>query len=620
MGDFKGSGVILPAIGKAQRPTIRLKHGPVGSAAGSVFFNVLPRVEVVGSAHRAVSSLDCSTGDHPTQAGRRPEQYGNPMTSNFHAQTDLWKEKMGWVHEAQRLHLMGRECEKDLEARLLRCDGSTADYHELAAELKSLWDDTRTDELNRRKSVASLGDQQRKARAAVMKVKSLLSDLQVGRKNVGGLGPGPGLGGAISKCAWEGETYFVEAKQQFNGELEALAHAERTVSRDLEYCVKQLKRTAAVERSAGAAAAAAAAAAGAESEGAAEEQSSRSIVTMEDVDVRRQRREAKRERALHRKLLMEVQEFDDFVSRTGATGGWDHEDHRLFLRILKENRRDYGSCVAQCLEELILHDKDSIIRHWRWQEEYESLLAKKHAAIAKWRAQKEAAIAERRAAALEAASLRKAREEQRRQEMAERSRREETLVQLRLWKEAKAAAEADKRAREEDAEKLAKLRERRREESRRAYAKALVEEFLAKKKAEEEFCKQLSDRLKPLAEKQVTQQDLDRRRKQDESILQRRKGLIEEQNRKAKLREERMKKLQRKMEGGRVQVERDPHRVLKPTKAVKERLREIRQDKEEREKNPVQGNHLCPAVKVLAVKRIHRFSRAIPSWRQVNSR
>ena len=36
-------------------------------------------------------------------------------------------------------------------------------------------------------------------------------------------------------------------------------------------------------------------------------------------------------------LLPEVEEYDEFVGRTGVTGGWDPVDHKRFLRILAEH-------------------------------------------------------------------------------------------------------------------------------------------------------------------------------------------------------------------------------------------------------------------------------------------
>lgn len=48
-------------------------------------------------------------------------------------------------------------------------------------------------------------------------------------------------------------------------------------------------------------------------------------------------------------LLPEVEEYEEFVERTGLMGGWDPVDHKRFLRILAEHgvgfRCLFGVCV-----------------------------------------------------------------------------------------------------------------------------------------------------------------------------------------------------------------------------------------------------------------------------------
>mmetsp|Transcript_14975 Transcript_14975/g.35698 ORF Transcript_14975/g.35698 Transcript_14975/m.35698 type:complete len:475 (+) Transcript_14975:271-1695(+) len=184
-------------------------------------------------------------------------------------------------------------------------------------------------------------------------------------------------------------------------------------------------------------------------------------------------------------LLPEVIMFEEFRAEYGDTGNWHPEEHKEFLRILKSCRYDYGEAVMVCCDRILVgFEREDIIAHARWHQEYSDLEAKKRMAIAEW---KERKALEREAAKASAMPCTTAQEawvdrDKKAKEQAWRLQQKEALSEWREAKRLQAEREAEEAKRREEAALMAQAREL----EERLQTKAVLEEHRLKRQQEQQ--------------------------------------------------------------------------------------------------------------------------------------
>eukprot|EP00899_Mesostigma_viride_P020973 jgi/Mesvir1/28878/Mv17973-RA.1 len=285
----------------------------------------------------------------------------------------------------------------------------------------------------------------------------------------------------------------------------------------------------------------------------------------------------------------------------GVTGGWDEDDHKHFLKLLAGCQNDYADVVDAALAAMSHHDRDDIIAHCRWHAEYEDLLYAKKAAIQRWRAMKQAEREEARNRVVEAESVQVAREAAERKQHEQSQQRLEKKSKVTEWKELK-QAEREKQLQEE-AERLRQQQEwavaerrQRQEEAKLALAHlqwARQQAAAVHQAAQEEAAEQKR------REQAALRKELAKRREKDMELLEQKEA--RERERKAAERE-RLDRLERAVK--KVEVPRDPHRLLRLTEAADHRVRDTE----------AEGGGGLFASKVIN-PRTHSM-RAVPTWRK----
>ena len=187
-------------------------------------------------------------------------------------------------------------------------------------------------------------------------------------------------------------------------------------------------------------------------------------------------------------LPPEVAALHVFLDRTGGPcGRWDSRDHAVFRRLASSTHAaslasggDPDAIAASARKRLIdavlaalpgLYTRTEVEAHAAWDTQHEALLAAKRNALAKWRADKEAAA---HAAAAEAA----AREAQQRRADAQRlaAERAGRAAELEAWRVAQAqrALHEERIALESAAEAVAAAKERKAKEAAELRARMAV--------------------------------------------------------------------------------------------------------------------------------------------------
>ncbi|XP_007548161.1 coiled-coil domain-containing protein 112 isoform X1 [Poecilia formosa] len=300
----------------------------------------------------------------------------------------------------------------------------------------------------------------------------------------------------------------------------------------------------------------------------------------------------------HKDLPAEVKALEDFLQKTGGShGGWDQFDHQAFLRVwMKHGGRSSYRKEARLY--LPSKTEEEVQQHEDWHQELLRLQDKKREAIQRWKTSKEK---ERQTRIQTQEEMEEAqRKERKAKNLAEQQQTEEerTEVARRLeeWKKKKKQKEE-----EEGEQKLADEIHRRRQEKeerrRQLELKMALEERLRLKREKEE------EQEKKRREKE--QREREEKRKEatkvvksfSERDLHKVEAKLHERQLREKEEEERQKriiaKLKEKMDG---HVNRDPFRLIRPTKGWEERMK-----------------HSEPSGQGPTLQMFHR---AIPSWRQ----
>ncbi|XP_054895550.1 coiled-coil domain-containing protein 112 [Poeciliopsis prolifica] len=299
-------------------------------------------------------------------------------------------------------------------------------------------------------------------------------------------------------------------------------------------------------------------------------------------------------------LPAEVKALEDFLQKTGGSnGGWDQFDHQVFLKVwVKHGGRSSYRKEAKLY--LPSKTEEEIRQHEDWHQELLHLQDKKREAIQRWKISKDK---ERQKRIQTQEEMEEVQSKGRKvKNLAEQQQSEEEKMEvarrLEEWKKKKKQKEE-----EEEEQKLAEeihRRKKEKEERRRQLElkMALEDQLRLRREKEEEEEKRI--REKEQREREEKQREATKVIKSfSERDLHKVEAKLHERQLREKEEEERQRriitKLKEKMDG---HVNRDPSRLIRPTKGWEERMKHM---------GP------CPSGQRPMLQMFHR---AIPSWRQ----
>eukprot|EP00898_Chlorokybus_atmophyticus_P005095 jgi/Chlat1/5587/Chrsp369S05369 len=309
----------------------------------------------------------------------------------------------------------------------------------------------------------------------------------------------------------------------------------------------------------------------------------------------------------------EVREFEEFVDRTGALGGWDPRDHEQFCKLLARVDNNYSAVVQLALEEIPTVSRVDVVRHCRWHAEHEELLEKRRAAVQRWRVAKEVGKAQARSK-VEAESVHRARREREKRSEIEQEERAEREAKLAQWKAEKEAASSALRAAEAAAQAEKKAEAERQRLTQKASdlltaSCAHAQELIAQKEEQKRLEQNRDLQAKAMKEDQkraleaANREELKRRQ---DMVMQTLRTMSEARVAEQKAREEREARQQKYLKKLEVTASRDPHRLLRET--VSERMR--------RAENEGKDGTAERLFESKVVNWRANQSRAVPLWRQ----
>ncbi|KAM4579233.1 coiled-coil domain-containing protein 112 [Fundulus diaphanus] len=300
----------------------------------------------------------------------------------------------------------------------------------------------------------------------------------------------------------------------------------------------------------------------------------------------------------NRDLPAEVKALEDFLQKTGGPhGGWDQFDHQTFLKVWVKHggRSSYGKEAKLYLPG---KTQEEIQQHEDWHQELLHLQEKKREAIRRWKTSKDQ---ERQTRIQSQEEMEEAQNRGRKvRSLAEQHQTEEERMEvarrLQEWKK-----EKKRREEEEEEQKVAEEIQRRRQEKeerrRQLEVKMALEEHLRLRREKEEE-QEKRKREKEQREREEKQREATKVIKSfSERDLHKVEAKLHERQLRDRAEEERQKritaKLKEKIDG---QVNRDPSRLIRPTKGWEERMK-----------------HIGPSGEGPMLQMFHR---AIPTWRQ----
>ncbi|XP_059500669.1 coiled-coil domain-containing protein 112-like isoform X3 [Stegostoma tigrinum] len=295
-------------------------------------------------------------------------------------------------------------------------------------------------------------------------------------------------------------------------------------------------------------------------------------------------------------VLVEITEFDKFLQQTGCQGGWDDFDHQDFLKVWTKHKGK-ASFIEEALQHLIGRTREDIMQHVQWYQEFLFLEERQKEAIQKWKTKKQhekMELLRMQAEAEEKTDAEHLAREKAKQLRLEKERKERE-AQLQLWKKQKElelALEKERQMKEE----AEKMKRQRKENQKRLEIKRMLKDSAEQKKEKEEFLR-LEAQMREEAEREERQwlvaREISRFQKRD---FQKLESKLAEKRMKQEQEDEREKRLAKLKEKIDAQIQRDPSRLLKPTKGWEEHTKEM---------GPNSGGPM-----------LFLPHRAIPSWRQ----
>ncbi|XP_013410258.1 coiled-coil domain-containing protein 112-like [Lingula anatina] len=268
-------------------------------------------------------------------------------------------------------------------------------------------------------------------------------------------------------------------------------------------------------------------------------------------------------------LPPEVAAFERFLQQTGGhRGGWDEYDHQTFMKF-RNKHKGKPLFIRELYPALPTKTEQQVREHENWYQEYSSLNEKKKDAIQSWRIKKEH---EKKEVLAQAEEESESEEDERMLKLQEKieKEKEDRFKKLNAWKvqkELERVQEEERKLRED----LSKKAEEDREKERQEKLRAMVQEYKQQKNEVDDFLK-----LEEMAEREA---EAEAKRKQLAKELprlkQRNQKFLEEKLAREKAKEEADKKKKERLERiksqVKVDVKRDPSRLLKPTAGWMER-------------------------------------------------
>jgi hypothetical protein len=206
----------------------------------------------------------------------------------------------------------------------------------------------------------------------------------------------------------------------------------------------------------------------------------------------------------------------------GIAGGWNMQDHEVFMRISRVFKNQVTPAFFAKVEERLPNlSKVQIADHARWLAEHEQRQATKRRLLARWRERKlelerEASNAKDERAALEA-------EQQRQASKNEMRQRAETKRRLAEWKKGRADEEefeADRQKREE----LEQARLERDQRNKQLHQKELVDAFRRRREAQQQALRREEEQAASAASatrRALSQDDKQRIARRNAEVLRR---------------------------------------------------------------------------------------------------
>ncbi|KAG2373650.1 hypothetical protein C9374_011939 [Naegleria lovaniensis] len=305
------------------------------------------------------------------------------------------------------------------------------------------------------------------------------------------------------------------------------------------------------------------------------------------------------------RVPMEVIDYDNYVAQHGGlTGGWDAEDHTLFVK-LKTKYPDPQLFISKAVEEIKTHSIIEIQEHDEFYKNLMILQNQKKTAIQRWKEEKKKKKEEQIEIEEQDKVKLLEKEEEERQKEAQRQK-QLTKIKLQTWKIEKERLEKEKQELEER-EKQEKLNKQKEEERRyREVTKLHLESYkqlkeIKQKEKQKVLVEELSKKTRP-----PSPAELARVREREEQYVKKALERKLKREQEAKEKEERLSKLKEKVK---VEVESDATRLLKPTQAQFNREVEIREYMAQPKDEGSGRRPIACDVRMISHK-------TIPSWRK----
>ncbi|KAJ3375960.1 hypothetical protein GGF31_000026 [Allomyces arbusculus] len=292
------------------------------------------------------------------------------------------------------------------------------------------------------------------------------------------------------------------------------------------------------------------------------------------------------------RLAPEVEEYNRFIDKHGALGGWDPASHDIVIQMLGPLRRTgrIGSQkLAQCAS-LVGRSPDEIDAHLTWMDDHDRLLERKRQAVVAWRQAKVAVEPDDEpdepAVAIKAAS-----------KPADDPEHERKLAELAAWRERKQRQEQEERRRREHEERERHERDREAMLRKQLRLKKALEERRRAAQFEGLASTDLAAASPPLLAPEVQE----RIHARSQAFIERRRQLA-------------AKSQQQHAPAAPLSVrpmataERDPTRLLAPTKASQRRAEEAVRQQDLEVRSAASAFQVTQGARAIP-------RRAVPAWR-----
>jgi len=283
--------------------------------------------------------------------------------------------------------------------------------------------------------------------------------------------------------------------------------------------------------------------------------------------------------SLKSSFLYDVERFRDFyIKNHGRNGGWDELSHSMFEKIWKRIGPDNARFEQTCLESIPGLDFSSLQKHIKWYNNYLELLEKKKNAIEKWKLENKKRRIENQKNLniyqnqIELDAKSKVDTEKKRKEDEERQKIKQ---KLKLWKEKKRLeeekeiliAEEEKKKEKEIEDKKLQMKQKINKEKLKIYNEEKKKREYYKEKENNDNKKEIEVHIR--GKKKI---DLKYFQNKDKMFLKRRLQRKLKDQEEENQKEQRLEKIKSICT---IEAERDPNRILQPTKTFQNYINSI---------------------------------------------